>query len=161
MQHLLDRLAARVRGVITRGRVVTAAINATRTLVQLSGLSGETKTKIPLFLPFGMSAFPTGGEDLILLQVGGSRSHLVALLADSAALRITDLKPGEFGFRNSKGFQVVFRQGHVEITAPQVTVNGNLTVTGNVSAGNGATMTHTTPTGQVVTVQGGITTNLV
>ena len=38
--------------------------------------------------------------------------------------------------------------------------NGNLTVEGNLSAGNGITCSFTTPTGQVVTVTDGIVTNL-
>lgn len=51
----------------------------------------------------------------------------------------------------------------VQITPAGVTVagdTGNLTVEGNLSAGNGITCTFTTPTGQVVTVQDGIVTNL-
>lgn len=38
--------------------------------------------------------------------------------------------------------------------------NGDLATTGNLSAGNGITCTFTTPTGQTVTVQNGIVTNL-
>lgn len=38
--------------------------------------------------------------------------------------------------------------------------NGNLDVSGNLSAGNGITSSFTTPTGQVVTVQNGIITNI-
>jgi len=41
-----------------------------------------------------------------------------------------------------------------------VTIDGSLWVTGNVSVGTGATGSFTTPTGQVVTVQDGIVTNI-
>lgn len=44
----------------------------------------------------------------------------------------------------------------VDVVAPQVDMSGNLTVEGNVSAGNGASGSFTTPTGQVVTVLNGI-----
>lgn len=147
MQHLFDRLASRLRGMVTRGRVVSAALNPKRTLLQISGLKGEVKTGIELFLPFGMSARPTGGEDLLLLQVGGSRGHLVALFADASDLRIRDLHAGEFGFRDQNGQQVVFRSDRLEVTTPlklvatvsgdmDVTVSGqvNLNVTGKVVA---------------------------
>lgn len=49
----------------------------------------------------------------------------------------------------------------IEFDAPSATMSGNLTVNGNLSAGNGVTCTFTTPTGQTVTVQNGIVTNLV
>ncbi len=73
--------------------MVSAALNPKRPLIQLSGLAGEVKTEVELFMPMGMSVYPTGNEDIVLLQVGGSRSHLVALFADNPALRIADLQP--------------------------------------------------------------------
>ena len=144
MQAVFDRMAARVRSMVTRGRVVSAALNPKRPLVQLSGLADEQKTQVELFMPMGMSVYPTGNEDLVLLQVGGSRSHLVALFADNPALRITNLQPGEFGHRDTNGQQIVFRQDRLEITSPlkmQITVTGdvdikaggNITLDGNVT----------------------------
>ncbi|GEM_PF-6380725 len=150
--------------MVTRGRVMSAALNPKRPLVQLSGLADEQKTQVELFMPMGMSVYPTGNEDLILLQVGGSRSHLVALFADNPALRITDLQPGEFGHRDTNGQQVVFRQDHLEITSPlkmQITVTGdvtgtaaswqltgdlhvtgNITATGDITDGSGHSMAY-------------------
>ena len=129
MQAVFDRMAARVRSMVTRGRVVSAALNPKRPLVQLSGLADEQKTQVELFMPMGMSVYPTGNEDLVLLQVGGSRSHLVALFADNPALRITNLQPGEFGHRDTNGQQIVFRQDRLEITSPKKVV---INVTGEV-----------------------------
>jgi phage gp45-like len=150
MQAVFDRMAAKLRSMVTRGRVMSAALNPKRPLIQLSGLAGEEKTQVELFMPMGMSVYPTGNEDLILLQCGGSRSHLVAMFADNPALRITDLKAGEFGHRDTNGQQIVFRQDRLEITSPlkmQITVTGevkgsasawnltgDLNVTGNITA---------------------------
>jgi phage gp45-like len=141
---------------------MSAALNPKRPLVQLSGLAGEEKTQVELFMPMGMSVYPSGNEDLILLQVGGSRSHLVALFADNPALRITDLKAGEFGHRDTNGQQIVFRQDRLEITSPlrveinvtgqvkgtagswdltgDLTVHGNISATGDVQDGTRKTM---------------------
>lgn len=142
-----------MRSLITRGRVVMAALNPKRTLVQLSGLASETKDKIELLLPYGMSALPDKG-DVVMLQVGGSRAHLVALCADNPELRIADLQKGEFGFRDLNGQQVVFRQDRLEVTTPKdlvITVTGNTTmqVDGDLTAtvqGN----TNVTCDGQLV-----------
>ncbi len=124
--------------MVTRGRVISAALNPKRPLVQLSGLADEEKTQVELFMPMGMSVYPTGNEDLVLLQVGGSRSHVVALFADNPALRIKDLQPGEFGHRDTNGQQIVFRQDHLEITSPlKMTIN----VTGDVDITVGGKVT--------------------
>lgn len=132
----LDRAYQAMRAMVTRGRVALAAMNPKRTLVQLTGLKDETKTKIELLLPYGMSARPKGG-DVIMLQVGGSRAHLVALCADDPALRIPELEEGEFGFRDQNGQQVVFRKDKLEVTLPLkmvMEIEGDLemTVHGNV-----------------------------
>lgn len=60
----------------------------------------------------------------------------------------------------------VLPSGHVNVTTPQVTVKGNVTiegdggVTGGWTVGAGASGTFTTPTGLTVTVQDGIVTNI-
>lgn len=158
MQAVFDRMAARVRSMVTRGRVVSAALNPKRPLVQLSGLADEQKTQVELFMPMGMSVYPTGNEDLVLLQVGGSRSHLVAMFADNPALRITDLKPGEFGHRDTNGQQVVFRQDRLEITSP---LKMQITVTGDVDIEVGGNVTGKAASWQLLkgdlTVSGNIT----
>ena len=46
------------------------------------------------------------------------------------------------------------------LTPSGVNIDGSLATTGNLSAGNGITCSFTTLTGQVVTVQNGIVTNL-
>lgn len=48
----------------------------------------------------------------------------------------------------------------VTIASGAVNVDGNMTVSGNLSAGNGITCSFTTVTGQTVTVQNGIVTNI-
>ena len=142
----VERIARGLRNLVTRGRVLSATRNPKRTLLQISGLAGETFQKIELILPYGMDAFPTAG-DLVLQQVGHSRAHLVALGADDPALRISDLEAGEFGFRDGRGQQIVFRKDRLEVTTPlklvlnvtgdaDITVGGqvNLNVTGKVVA---------------------------
>ena len=130
-----------LRMLITRGRVLKAALAPARVLLQVSGLAGEIRNNIELLLPYGMSAFPAGGN-VVLLQVGGSRQHLVALCADDSGLRITDLQQGEFGWRDANAQQIVFRSDRLEITTTKKVVGtasewdltGDLKVTGNITA---------------------------
>ena len=71
---------------------------------------------------------------MLLLRLSPSGDHQVALGADDAALRITDLGGGEFGFRDARGQQIVFRSDRVEITTPLkvVMTTPRLEVTGDI-----------------------------
>lgn len=154
---MIHRLSEKIRAMVSRGRVIASALTPKRTLVQLSGLVDEVDTEIELFFPYGMSALPTGGEDLVLLQVGGSRAHLVALFADSAALRIGDLAGGEFGFRDGNGQQVVFRGDRLEVTTPLKLV---ATVTGDADVTVGGNMTGQVSGDTSVTIDGSLTATI-
>jgi phage gp45-like len=161
MKHL-RRLGSHLRQAVTRGKITASVLNPIRTLLQVTALNGETFQNIELLLPPGMSALPTAGS-IVLLQVGNSRSHLVALAAaDDKTLRITDLQQGEFGFRDATGQQVVFRTDKIEVTSPTKDVvvrtavghvdlngviidkDGNITAPGTVTAsGEGTFNSHT------------------
>lgn len=127
--------------IISRGKLCRARLGPQRTVRQVTVLKGEVKEGVELLLPPGMSAVPLGG-DVLLLQIGARRDHLVALV-DDPACRITDLKAGEFGFRDRVGQQVVLRADHLEITTPQKVV---LTATGDVAINT---------TGNIVLTSGG------
>lgn len=144
--HPLKDLGRRFRSAISRGKSTTVTPNNIRVLMQVQGLGGQVFEKGELHLPFGMSANPKPGGDNILLFIGGSSSHVIALHNDDSGLRITDLQIDEFGFRDRNGQQVVFRQDHIEVTTSKkvianvgtdldATVGGNvnLAVTGNVT----------------------------
>lgn len=130
----LWKLGQRLRMLVSRG-LVTKSTMGKRTVIEATSLASESGQKIELILPYGYSARPDGG-DVLLLQVGGSRAHMVAVGADKADLHITDLKAGEFGLRDGRGQQVVFRTDRIEITTPKklvISVTGDVDVT---SSGN-------------------------
>lgn len=112
---MMDRLWRAVTGAVTRGRVISAAQRGGRVLADVSMLDGETRTRVELLLPYGLSAVPRAGADVVVLEVGGDRSHLVALSADESDLRIEDLAAGEIGLRDHQGQRVVIRGDGVEV----------------------------------------------
>jgi phage gp45-like len=158
------RLAAALRSLVSRGKVTAAAIG-NRTLLQVTGLAGEVKQSVALLLPPGYSARPLPGADVLLLQVLGSRDHVVAVGGDFAGQdAIANLAQGEFGLRHAAtGAQIVFRNsGTHEITGGTWRLNGDLHVTGAVIAGYGGgdqvglqTHTHRVP----AQPGGGVTSN--
>lgn len=104
------------RRVVTRGWVTSAQTRAGRVIVDMTLFDGERRRNVELLLPTGLSALPGVGADLVVLEVGGNRQHLVAMVADDPALRIPDLAPGEIGMRDANGQQVVFRADGIKIT---------------------------------------------
>jgi phage baseplate assembly protein V len=113
----LRAIARAVRNMVSRGKLFAAAMAPARTVIQVRILANEAKDGVELLLPYGMSALPTAG-DVLLLAVAGLRDHMVALQADDPQLRIKDLQSGEFGFRDLRGTQIVFRQDRLEVTSP-------------------------------------------
>jgi phage gp45-like len=141
MREQLNRLANAVRLMVTRGKVVQATAGR-RTTLQVTLLAGEVKNGVELLLPYGRSALPLAG-DVLTLQVLGSRDHVVALCADDTSLRITDLQPGEFGDRDARGTQIVYRLDRLEITTPlKVVLNATNDV--DVTAGGSVNITAAT-----------------
>ncbi|MFH5926449.1 phage baseplate assembly protein V [Roseomonas xinghualingensis] len=141
----------------TRGKIVSTRTRGGRALATVLLANGDMRNRVELLMPYGISALPEEGADVMVLEVGGNRDHLVALMADASALRIPGLAPGEVGFRDKRGQQVVLRSDGVEIigalkvtivssgpvevkapavimTAPLVTVVGNLEVEGTITA---------------------------
>jgi phage baseplate assembly protein V len=141
----------------TRGRIVSTRTRGGRALATVLLANGDTRTRVELLMPYGLSALPEEGADVMVLEVGGNRDHLVAMMADATGLRIPGLAPGEVGLRDKRGQQVVLRgdgveiigalkvtiisSGPVEMTAPEVTMTaptvrvvGNLEVEGTITA---------------------------
>lgn len=121
-----------LRRVVTRGKVTAAQTRAGRVLVDMTLFDGERRRNIELLLPTGVSALPGVGADLVVLEVGGNRQHLVAMVADDPGLRVADLAPGEFGMRDANGQQVIFRGDRIEVSGAlriDITTSGPVNVT--------------------------------
>ncbi len=139
----LARLVTSLRSIITRGVLTGRRANPVRLLIQATGRFAETRDKVELFLPFGMSAQPTAG-DVIFFEIGATREHVIAIL-DDRRLRIQDLVDDEYGQRDVAGQQIVFRQDRIEITTPLKVV---VTTTGDLDATVGGAV-NLQATGQV------------
>jgi hypothetical protein len=87
-----------------------------------------------------------------------------ALAAPSNLGALIFVPIGNVNWENVDSNAFFFRDLSESITVTGVNgalkVNGNMSVSGNLSAGNGITCMFTTLTGQTVTVQNGIITNL-
>lgn len=107
-------------GLFTRTKVVSAKPGTVRPALNLKSLQGESLNNIALNLPYGMTAIPAAGADVVVLRF--NEDHKIALFADDPTLRIKDAKGGELGYRDARGTQIVWRGDHLEITAETVPI---------------------------------------
>lgn len=148
--------------MISRGKVRSARVRGGRVLAEIENADGELRTRVEIPQPMGMTAVPEAGADVVVLQIGGP-DHLVALQADMASLRAPGLAPGDIALRDKRGQMVVMSgegvtvsgalkvtivsAGDIEITAPKVTVTGDMDVSGTLTlTGPGVNLnTHVHP----------------
>jgi phage baseplate assembly protein V len=106
------------RRAVTIGTVTAARLREGKVIVDVQLLSGESRRGVELPLPAGLTYIPSPGTDVTVLEVGGNRNHLICVAVDDPTLRITGLAPGEFGFRDGAGQQVVMRASGLTLTSP-------------------------------------------
>ena len=100
----------------TRGTVTAARVQGGRVLLDLRLRSGEVRSRVELLLPTGVTVIPKPGADVLVVQAGVSRDHLVALAADAPAQRADGLAEGDIAVRDGRGQQVLFLADRVEIS---------------------------------------------
>lgn len=104
---------------------------------------------------------------IVLFQEGSIDVGVIVSMLYSTVDKPLSVDPGEFWLVHEDGAYIKFKNGGELQTAASmlthtgpVTVSESLSADGNLVAGTGATGNFSTPTGQVVTVQDGIITNI-
>lgn len=152
-ERLLRPLKVRIAGMVTRGllKLVTESDQFELLQVRIYGGDDESpQDNVEHFQPFGFSSKAAPGAIPLLLTLGGSRAHTVAVCVADPRYRPRDLAEGEAALYSRWGDEVRVKQGSVGIASASVDISGNL------STGTGATTTMVTPTGQVVTLMRGV-----
>ncbi len=164
---LMDRL----RMVVRVGRVLMADDSVAPQMLQIQTRQGEIENGIPRYQPHGLRSLPVAGAQAILKSLGGFRRNTLAATVDAGRLGAQYLQPGDVALDDYRGLVIHLGQTALLIegaelplkihSAASVTIDAPVVeTTRNLAAGNGATGSFTTPTGQVVTVQDGIVTNI-
>lgn len=118
MRQMLAPLARRLRLLVSRAVVRGVADGLKMQELQLDLLADEVRDGVERFQQYGFTSHPLSGAEAVVVAVGGSRDHLVALAVDDRRYRPIDLAPGEVALYNNTGTRIVLRQGGVvEITA--------------------------------------------
>lgn len=158
-----DKLAARVRGMISRAVVSLVNDALKMQALQVTMMADQTPDDAEHFQHYGFTSVPLPGAEGIALAVGGSTGHTVVINVDVRRYRIKNLPGGEVCVYDDLGQKVhLTRAGiivngaglPVKITntpsithdAPDTFCTGKLTVTGLLTyqaglAGTGAGQT--------------------
>lgn len=112
----VEALDDALRSTVARGKVV-AATRAGRLVLQVQLLNGEVVDRVECLQPYGHSALPAPGTDVLMLTVGGVRDDKSVIAIDSPAIRIRDLAPGEIGMGDGNT-HFVCRASGAEISTP-------------------------------------------
>ena len=142
MQDAMEHRTHIVRGLVQSANDAGAAQTVTVTTHD-----GVTRADVPVMQPYGFSSSaPIDGAVTLVLSVGGDAGDPVALTVGNLSFRFGKLGTGEVVMHDLDGNRVHIRAGgtievwaasQVTINAPNVVINGNLTVSGDISDQNG------------------------
>lgn len=141
---MTERLGSAIRSTITRATITNAQVGP-RTILQVQMLANEDTQTVELLLPPGRSANPAVGTDLVVLQITGTRDHLVALGGDLLGQAITDLASGEFGDQDARNQRIAYRTTMLEIVTPLELVITSPVITVQAAATGDAPVTFKMP----------------
>ena len=147
IRRQLQPIHRRIRNITARGVVSLSDASKLLQTLQLTVLKDEVLDGVEHFEPHGFTSRPKAGAEAILLCPGGNRSSAITIMVSDRRVRIKDLGEGEVAIYDDTGNTIVLKQNGsiqmnsptaVDIVAPDVTIDGNLSVTGDVSDANGS-----------------------
>ncbi|HBC0987560.1 TPA: phage baseplate assembly protein V [Escherichia coli] len=106
VKRLLDPVMRRIRLTCSRGRVNTITDTHKAQNLQVSLLSGETAEHVERLQNYGFSSVPVGGNDVVVLSVGGKREHLVAVAVEDRNVRPQGKESGDVIVYHAEGHYI-------------------------------------------------------
>jgi len=134
----LASLRRRVRLLILRAVVQLVDDSAGLQRVQVETLAGRDHDSLTHLQPYGLSAVPEPGAEGLVLNIGGATGHHVLIAVDDRRHRPTGGLPGEVRYYSRFGQLIELKaDGSIALTpaaGQPIVVNGDITVNGNVVA---------------------------
>ncbi|WP_281544661.1 phage baseplate assembly protein V [Grimontia sp. SpTr1] len=155
--RLLMPVKRRLQLMVDRAILRIITDTTQRQQLQIQTLADETDSNIERWQNYGHTSVPPVGSEAITLALNGNRSNLVVICAEDKTVRLKDLKPGDSALYHLEGHFFKLTKGKkgeliadtlnisvkqvnitaidgVDITAPDVSISGNLTIGGNCEA---------------------------
>lgn len=168
-------LSQRVRLAITKALVDAVDDTTALQLLKIRALDSEVLEAVENIQQYGFSSVPPKDSELLVAEIGGSRDHLVAIASDNSAGRPTGSESGEVSVWSEHGQRIYHKadgstvieaaeglvriqakSGAIEINNGNITVEGNLTVTGSTTLQSTLTCVGAATFSSVITAVGNI-----
>jgi phage baseplate assembly protein V len=129
-----------MRGLITRGLalLVDAAKKVQR--LQVEGAAGELRDDVEHLEPYGLTAHPVPGAEVVVLTPGGAPDHAVVVVCGDRRYRLKGLAQGEVALYDDLGQKVHLTRTGIRVQAPLVELassGASLTAANGVVTGVG------------------------
>jgi phage baseplate assembly protein V len=138
----MQAAARKISNMFSRGVVQRVNAGAKTQALQISMMADESRDNIEHAEPYGMTAQPLPGAEVIAGFFGGNRDHGTVLAVFDKRYRPTSVGAGEVCLYNHEGTKILLKNGNlleitaaveVKITAPKVTITGDLEVQGDIT----------------------------
>lgn len=106
VRRLIAPIARRLRLVVSRAVVRAVTDSLRMQAVQIDLLADESRDNVERFQNYGITSHPHPGAEAIVVAVGGSRDHLVAIAVDDRRYRLASLAAGEVALYDDLGHMV-------------------------------------------------------
>ena len=141
----------RISNLITRGLVTAKNAAAKLRTLQCELFGGEARESVEDFEPYGFTAEPHVGAEVLVVSLAGDREHSIAICHPDRQYRPTGLADGEVVLYDDLGRKVFLSRGGIRvegvdspitvsttatvtIDAPLVKMTGDLEVDGKITA---------------------------
>ncbi|MEM7308910.1 MAG: phage baseplate assembly protein V [Planctomycetota bacterium] len=118
MTNPRDSATGLLHGLVSRG--VVRLVDDSRRLqeLQVETGAGDVEDRVERFGQYGLTSAPRPGAEALVVHVGASPDHPVALAVEDRSQRPTGLSPGEVMLYNDRGARVHLKDdGAIELTA--------------------------------------------
>ena len=150
----LDRLYARLMSMVAIGRVAASTALGGRGArrMQVRFDASEIRDETPLLQAYGFASRPLPGADVVVLFPGGTRAAGFIVATNDRRYQV-DIEEGEAVIHDDLGQQIHLTRAGIDIdgagqpitlrNAPMTTLEGALTVTGDVTISGRSFNAHT------------------
>ena len=111
-----------MRNILARGLVALGNSANKLQSLQLRLLAGEVKDNVEHLEPYGFTACPKEGAEVLVGLIGGDRSHAVVIVVAERRFRLQGLQSGEVALYTDEGDRLHFKRGRI-IDIETVTLN--------------------------------------
>lgn len=143
---LLAPIRRRIMNLVARGIVLSSDDTKERQAIQGALLAGEVRDGLERFQQYGVTSRPKDGAELVAIFLAGNRDHGLVLAVEDRRYRLKGLEKGEVALYDDLGSVVhlkrdgvirVVSSTRIEISTPELELDGNLRVGGDVEDASG------------------------